>query len=183
MNTFGSLALVETKLDTLSAPPVKVPDPIQLFKQFNEFLIRWMNQECKYVGMRMEDLSFLTQEQSVLFSEPFKGLLVTRGSVELEKYLVGLATGRKAGRNFHKMGLSTQMTVLFWHSLALQSWRVDTRTIEPAILRPSVPADWPDRKPDSACTVFIKDHPLEIRLWAGMDEKEIATWKRHSSLR
>jgi hypothetical protein len=179
MNTIGSLALAGTELDTAAIETIKIPDTIQLYHQFNQFLIRWTNQESKYVGMRMENHSPLPNEQSILFSEPFKGLLVIRSTLSLEKFLVGLATGRKAGKNFHKMGIFTEMTVLFWHSLALQLWRVDTRTIAPAIMRPSVPADWPDRKADSACTVFIKDHPLELRLWAEVSEREIQTWKRN----
>lgn len=180
MDTFGSLALVRPDLSPPPSDPVKVPDTIQLYNVFNQFLIRWTNQESKYVGMRMEDLSPLPVEQSILFSEPFNGLLVVRGTLGLEKFLVGLATGRKVGKNFHKMGIFTEMSVLFWHSLALQVWRVDTRTIEPAILRPSYPSDWPDRSPSSSCTVFVKEHPLEIRLWAQMSENEIGTWKRHS---
>jgi hypothetical protein len=38
--------------------------------------------------------------------------------------------------------------------------------LRPAFFKPSVPRDWPDRRPDSAALVFVKNTPLEIRLWA-----------------
>jgi len=160
--------------------PTIIPDSIQIYNIFNQFLIRWANQESKYVSMRMEDLSPLSLEQGIFYFEPFEGILVIRSTRAFEKFLVELSSGKKAGKDFHKKGIFLEMVVLFWHLFVSQVWRLDTRVIKPAMLKASVPVDWPDRKPDSACTLFIKDHPLEIRLWAKVTPEETKSWKKPS---
>jgi hypothetical protein len=164
--------------DKSSSGPVLIPDAIKLFNVLNQFLIRWANLSAQYVSMPMEDLSSLHLEQGIYFFEPFEGIFVIRSTKAFEKYLVELATGKKPGRNFHEKGIFLEMAVLFWHLLVSQVWRLDTRTLKPARLKVSVPVDWPDRKPDSACTVFIKDFPLEIRLWAHLSPEEKKRWEK-----
>ena len=126
----------------------------------------------------MEDMAHLPLEQGIFFFEPVDGIFVIRSTTELEKYLVKLATGKKPGRDFQKQGIFLEMAVLFWHLLVSQVWQLDTRTLKPAMLRVSLPLNWPDRKPDSACTVFIRDFPLEIRLWVKLSPEEVTNWKK-----
>jgi hypothetical protein len=163
--------------DMKSAP---IPDAVQIFNIFNQFLIRWANQESKYVSMRMEDLSPLTLEQGIFFFEPFEGVLVVRTKETFEKVFSELSGGKKSLKDPHEKGLFLELVVLFWHLFVSQIWRLDTRTIKPALLKASIPQDWPDRKPDSACTVFIKDVPLEILLWVRVTPEETKTWKKPS---
>jgi len=158
--------------------PVLIPDGIKIYNVLNQFLIRWANEAPRYVPMSMEDMSSLPVEQGIFFFEPLDGILVIRSTKDFEKFLVKLATGKKAGRDYQKKGIFLEMTVLFWHLLVSQVWRLDTRILKPAMLKASVPLDWPDRKPDSACTVFIKDFPLEIRLWVHLTPQEIHHWKK-----
>jgi hypothetical protein len=160
-------------------PPANdIPSPIVLFNVFNQFLIRWANQECRYIDLKTEDLSPLTLEQGILFFEPFQGIFVVRSTLALERFLVELATGKKAGRKAHEKGIFLEMSVLFWHMFVSQQWRLDTRILKPAILKASAPVDWPDRKPTSMCTVFVKNNPLEIRIWADVTEAEAALWRK-----
>jgi len=159
--------------------PPSIPDSVRLFKFFNEFLIRWANQECRYVGMRIEDLSPLPVEQGLLFFEPFEGIFVMRSSRGFEKFLVELIAGKKVKRGNHDKAVFLEMTVLYWHLLVSQEWRLDTRKLRPAILKNSVPLDWPDRDPQTACTIFIKDEPLEIRIWSGVTEEEANHWRKN----
>ncbi len=160
-----------------SGPGPLIPDGLQLYKTFNAFLIAWANLASQYMPSAMEDMASLPLEQSIYFTEPFSGLFVIRTTREFEKYLVELESGKKAVKNFHDRGLFLEMTVLYWHRLALNLWKVDMRTVTPGILRASVPLDWPDRKPDSMCTLFAKDFPLEMRLWSSVSEKEMHRWK------
>ena len=172
---------LEKSSSTGDIKPVLIPDSVQIYNIFNQFLIRWANQESKYVSMRMEDLSPLPLEQGIFFFEPFEGILVVRTVRTFEKFLAELSSGKKAGKRFRDQGLFLELVVLFWHLFVSQVWRLDTRVIQPALLKASAPLDWPDRKPDSACTIFIKDIPLEIRLWARVTPEETKTWKKPPS--
>lgn len=128
--------------------------------------------------MDMDDISPLHLEQGIYFFEPFEGVLVIRTLETFEKVLSELSGGKKSLKDPRSKGLFLELVVLFWHLFVSQIWRLDTRTIKPALLKASIPQDWPDRKPDSACTVFIKDLPLEIRLWVRVTPAETKTWKK-----
>ncbi len=160
--------------------PVNIPDEIKVYNIFNQFFIRWANQETKYAKLSPDEIPPLDIEQGIYFFEPFEGILVIRSTKEFEKFLTELACGKKAGKDFQKLGLYLEMVVLFWHLFVSQIWRLDTRVIKPAILKKSIPADWPDRKADSGCTVFIKSFALEIRLWANLTAEEKNPWKKTS---
>jgi hypothetical protein len=159
-------------------PPVPLPSSLSLFRVLNQFLIRWAKLTPQYVNAAMEDMSPLPLEQSIFFSGPLDGLMVIRSTREFEKFLVETLIGDKSERPLHKKGLFLEMTVLFWHQLVLQTWRKDSRTLPPALLKNSVPIQWPDRKPYSVCTVFIQHIPLEIRLWAPLSEDEKKAWQK-----
>ncbi len=154
------------------------PTSIELYNVFNPFLIRWANLSAQYVPMRMEDMAALPLEQSIFFSQPMNGLLVVRSRKDFEKLLAEASPRQKSKNSTHPSGLFLEMSVLFWHFMVMKTWKADTRTLSPAVLKSSVPLDWPDRKPDSACTVFIKDFPIEIRLWAAVSEEEMKSWKK-----
>ncbi|HEY5038652.1 MAG TPA: hypothetical protein VIJ93_06220 [bacterium] len=156
-----------------------VPKPFELFETFNLFLIKWANLAAQFVTAPMEDMASLPVEQGLLFYEPYQGFMVVRSTKAYEKYLVELWTGKKSTKDSQKHGLFMEMAVLFWHLLVLKLWRLDSRTLKPAILKETVPLDWPDRKPDSICMVFIKEFPLEIRFWAHLSEDEMKGWKKH----
>lgn len=128
--------------------------------------------------MSMDDISPLHLEQGIYFFQPFEGVLVVRTRDHFENFLKELSGGKKVSKDSRSEGLFLELVVLFWHLFVSQIWRLDTRTIKPAILKTSAPVDWPDRKPDSACTVFIKDLPLEIRLWANVTPEETRAWKK-----
>lgn len=155
-----------------------LPDAIQIFNIFNQLLIRWANQESKYVKINMDDISPLGLEQGIYFFEPFEGILVVRTMEHFEKFISELSGGKKAAKDSGSKGLFLELVVLFWHLFTSQTWKLDTRTIQPALLKSSIPKDWPDRNPDSACTIFIKDIPLEIRLWAKVTPEEAKAWKK-----
>ncbi len=180
MGIMGSALAFETDAALGISLNPAVPTSLELYNLFNPFLARWTNLCAQYVATPMEDVSHLPLEQAVYFRSPVEGLLVLRSTLALEKHLVELATGESARRDFHAKGLFMEMTVLFWHFLLLKAWQEDSRALPPARLKSSVPRDWPDRKPDSACTLFIKDFPLEIRLWVAASEEELASWQRKS---
>lgn len=151
---------------------------LELFDLFNRFLIRWANEAAQWAGMDTEDVSYLPLEQSILFKEPFTGLIVLRSTQGLEEYLASEFARKKNAKPPHSKGLFLEMTVLFWHELILKMWKVDARKLSPALFKASAPVHWPDRKADAFCTVFIKDFPLEIRLWTDVTADEMEPWKR-----
>jgi hypothetical protein len=161
---------------------VFLPSALDLYRVFNQFMIKWANLSPQYVNATMEDLSPLPLEQSIFFPEPLGGLLVVRSTRDFEKFLVESIIAKKAERPLHKKGLFLELTVLFWHHLVMQTWSLDTRKLPPAVLKSSVPAQWPDRKPDSVCTVFIRHIPLEIRFWSHLSPEEGKAWKKPANL-
>lgn len=163
-----------------SGTPPRFPDSLKLFEAFNQFLIHWANLSAQYLSHPPEDDAALPEEYSILFSNPFPGLLVVRGTRGLEGLLTEAVAGKGASPGRADKGILVEMIVLFWHWLARMSWGVDTRKMEPATLRASVPADWPDRKPGTHCLVFIQDHPLEIRCWSELTPIEVEAWRRRS---
>jgi len=155
-----------------------LPPPHELYRLFSQFLKRWADLSARHVGGSGQDIAHLPLEQGILFHEPLKGLLVVRSTADYEKHIVELATGQKPDGNFHEQGLFLEMTVLFWHHLVDQLWHQDTRKLLPAILRASVPAEWPDRKPDSDCMALVREFPLEVRLWVGLSPEETEYWRK-----
>jgi hypothetical protein len=178
MNTLiaGPSPKVETQMNKPNSYPF--PTALELHGAFNQFLIGWANLSAQYLERGVEEMSALPLEQSIYFPEPFSGLLAVRSTREFEKCLVELETGQEPGKDYHEKGLFLEMAVLYWHKLALKMWKLDTRTLQPAILKSSVPLDWPDRRPDTACMVFVKNFPLEILLWNSISEREMEYWKK-----
>lgn len=170
-------------MDNLSPPPGSnpIPDGIKIYNLFNQFFIRWANQETKYAKLYPDEIAFLEVEQGICFFEPFDGILVIRTSKDFEKFLTELACGKKAQKDVQKMGLFLELVVLFWHLFVSQTWKLDTRTMKPSILKKSIPADWPNRNPETGCTVFIKNYALEIRLWTNLSPEEMKLWRKTSA--
>ena len=153
-----------------------MPTSVELSDFFNEFINKWAKLNSEYFSWPGESPDYLPLEEGVFFSEPFKGLLVLRSSKDFGAFLEEENTGSQ--KEEHKrMGLFVELAVLFWHKFAQRFLKVDSRRVTPAILRACVPVNWPDRKPQSACVVFINGFPLEIRLWTDVTEEEIQNWK------
>jgi hypothetical protein len=162
-------------------PVYAIPQPLQVFETFNTFLIRWANQTAKFETSPTEDMvASLPLEQGILFRDPFAGMMVIRSAGDFEKFLEELVSGKKPGKEFDskRNELFLEMTVLFWHLFVFSAWRLDSRRLQAAILKPTVPLDWPDRKPDTFCRLFIKGFPLEILLWSYLSENEMRNWKK-----
>ncbi len=144
-----------------------IPSALDLHRIFNQLLIRRANRSAQLFQSPMEDLAPLGAEQSIYFYEPFAGLLVLRTSEDFDRFLQDEA-----------LGSLLELTVLFYHQLFKNAWNLDTRKTKPALFKRSIPLDWPDRRFNSGCTLFVKDFPVEIRLWAPVSEPEIEKWRR-----
>ena len=153
-----------------------LPDPDRLYELFNHFLISWANLEARFMGPPLEDWPALPLEQGIFFHGPFEGLLVARSTESLEGILQEVSTGKRDTAPPPSKRLFVEMTVLYWHNLLMQTWRLDTRNLEPAVLKATLPRQWPDRKPDSGCVLMVREIPLEIRLWAYLSPSEIQSW-------
>jgi hypothetical protein len=172
MSPSAALRIVEPQVPAAAF----LPSPLDLFQCFNQFLNHWAGLPAQFINVRMEDMSPLALEQSLFFTGPLNGLLVLRTSLEFEKYLKEKLMGVQSRRHPAKSDLLLEMTVLFWHRFLMQYWRVDSRTLPPAVLKPSRPVHWPDRKPDSDCVLFIQHFPFEIRFWQVQSEGERRPW-------
>lgn len=144
----------------------RIPSSTELHRILNQMLIRRYNLSAQYFGAPLEDMSPLPVEQSICFSEPKEGLLVMRSSRLFEKFL-----DDEVKESF------LELAILFYHQLFQDAWKLDTRKLKAALFKASAPAAWPDRKPDSSCTVFVKDSPLEIRLWTPVSGEEMENWR------
>lgn len=158
------------------AKTLPLPSSLDLFQSLNQFLLQWADLAPQFVSAKMEDMAPLPKEQSLFFSQPLNALLILRSMPEFEKFLNQKLMGFPQDQRRSPSELFLEMTVLFWHRLLMQFWRVDSRTLPPAILKRSVPVQWPDRKPDSSCTVFIQQFPVEVRLWKIEGEVEGKPW-------
>lgn len=146
--------------------PRRIPTSMELHRILNQMLIRRYNLSAQYFGAPLEDVSPLPVEQSICFSDPTEGLLVVRGTRLFEKFLE-----TEAQESF------LELTVLFFHQFFLDAWKLDTRQLKAACFKSSAPVAWPDRKPDSSCTAFIKESPLEVRLWVPVSDEEMENWR------
>ncbi len=143
---------------------VRVPTDDELYQLFFTFLKRWTNLEAQWVSRPLDDTAPFELERSLLFSDPLPGRFVIRAPKTFET-LLHQALNKSAPAE-DSPDLFVEMVILFWHRFVKNSWKKDSRTLRPAFFKPSVPWDWPDRRPDSAALVFVKNTPLEIRLWA-----------------
>ncbi len=144
-----------------------IPSALDLHRIFNRLLIRRANLAAQLFQSPMEDLAPLGAEQSIYFSEPLAGLLVLRSSENFDSFLQG-----------ESLGSLLELTVLFHHQLFKEVWRLDTRKTKAALFKRSIPLQWPDRRFNTGCTLFVKDFPLEIRLWAPVTEEEMEKWRK-----
>src|SRR5579883_418431 len=101
--------------------PHRIPNSMGLHRIFNQMLIRRYNLSAQYFSAPLEDMSPLAVEQSIYFSEPAEGLLVVRTSRLFEKFLES-----EAQESF------LELTILFFHQLVLDAWKLDTRSLKPA---------------------------------------------------
>ncbi len=153
-----------------------VPTDDELFQCFFSFLKRWSKLEAQWAGRPPEDTPSLELERGLLFTDPLKGMMVLRAAKDFENLLQEIRPGSK--RSFDSPELFIEMVVLFWHQFARDFWKRDTRTLKPVLFKATVPVDWPDRRPSSASLVFVKNLPLEIRIWAPLSLDETQHWKK-----
>lgn len=154
----------------LNEVPVSHPIPtsMELHRILNQMLVRRYNLSAQYVHSLTDEVPNLPEEHSIYFMEPFGGLLVVRSRAEFEKFLQSSCQESLL-----------DLTILFYHQLFLGAWNLDPRQSKSALFKRSIPATWPDRSLDSGCLVFVKDHPVGIRLWTGVSEQEMENWRAY----
>lgn len=153
----------------------RIPSSKELFGFLREFLTHRANLPAEPVNWEPEGLADLPLEKSILFSEPFLGLLVIRSNRSFDNFLEESAHPDKGSPVRRDVFL--ELTVLIWHFFIQKFWKLDSRKITPASIQSSLPIQWPDRPPQSACMAFVKSHPFEMRLWTHLTEAEIHRWK------
>lgn len=154
------------------APAVRIPTGQELYDFINQFLAQWLKLASQRVDRVEDDIHPLPNERGLLFTEPTYGILVLRTSEDFGKALEKLA-GERGGSN----DLFIEMTVLLWHRFVSKFWGKDSRHLPPVLFKKSIPAHWPDRKPDSAVMIITTRQPIELRLWVGLTTAEIERWK------
>ncbi len=154
----------------------QIPSSKELFNFLQDFLTRRCNLPAEPVNWEPEGLADLPLEKSISFSEPFQGLLVIRSDRRFDNFLEESAHSGKIPPVRRDVFL--EMTVLIWHFFIQKFWKLDSRRITPGSIQSSLPIQWPDRPPQSACMAFVKGHPFEMRLWANLTEEEIRRWKK-----
>lgn len=158
--------------DDHSSVQVKIPSNRELYDFFNQFLGVWMKLPSQRVDKVEDDIHPLPNERGLMFTEPVKGILVLRTSEDFGKALAKLA-----GVKGSKSDLFVEMIVLLWHRFVSKFWGKDSRRLPPALFKRSVPAHWPNRKPDSGLMVLAMQQPIELCLWVNLTEAEMERWK------
>jgi hypothetical protein len=155
-----------------------LPSELEFHISFNGFINRWARLSAQHFSLSHEDIAHLPLEQSICFPEPFEGLLVVRSRDDFGKLLCELNEEKTPSDPVKKREYFLEMTVLFWHQLFLDLWRLDTRKLKQALFKNSIPLDWPDRNPQSSFGTLINNIPLEVRLWSDITDGERDFWKR-----
>jgi hypothetical protein len=158
--------------------PFQTPSSRELFEFFEQFFIRWANLSVEYISGSVETVLPMGLEEGILFSEPTSGLLVIRASENFRHYLLDEYERKQKGAQPVKSEIFLEMTVLFWHIFARRYFQMDSRKMAPAVLRSSLPVDWPDREPQTITQMMVKGNPLELRLWTGLNPGEITRFRR-----
>jgi hypothetical protein len=153
-------------------PPVRIPTTQELYDFLNQFLAQWLKLASQKIDRVEDDIHPLPNERGLMFGEPTTGILVLRTSEDFGKALEKLA-GEKGSSN----DLFVEMIVLLWHRFVSKFWNLDSRRMPPALFKKSVPAHWPDRKPDAAVMVMTTRQPIELRLWVDLTPAERERWK------
>jgi hypothetical protein len=156
-----------------------IPTDDELYQCFFSFLKRWAKLDAQWVGRPLDDIPPLRLERGLLFSDPLRGMLVIRTSMNFEDLLCEIVNRSKSPSD--SPDLFIEMVILFWHRFVSDFWKKDTRTLKPVLFKTTIPIDWPDRRPDSATLVFVKNIPLEIKLWAPLSQDETLSWKKPPS--
>ena len=154
----------------------KIPTALELFEFFREFLSKWSGLAAHKVDADDDEIPALDLELGLMFTEPLTGILVVRASEKLEKLLEESSSSGKARET--KLGFFTEIVILFWNRFVAKFWGMDSWKLAQALFKKSIPLDWPNRKPDRAITVFIKEELLEIRLWTSLSPAEMDNWKK-----
>ncbi len=155
----------------------QIPSSKELYEFFNQFLIRWANLTGEYISWQQETLLPMGLEEGILFSEPTTGLLILRATENFRRYLLNEFERKQKDEHPYKGEIFMEMTVLFWHLFAKKYFQLDSRKMTPAILRTSIPADWPDREPQAASLIMVKGNALELRLWIGLEQRDILRFR------
>lgn len=158
--------------------PFQTPTSRELFEFFEQFFIRWANLSGEYISGSVETILPMGLEEGILFSEPTAGLLVLRASENFRRHLLDEYERKQRGASQGKSEIFLEMTVLFWHLFARRYFQLDSRKMTPAVLRSSLPVDWPDREPQAYALMMVKGNPLELRLWIGLTPEDIARFRQ-----
>jgi hypothetical protein len=153
--------------------PLKIPTGQELYDFFNQFMLMWLRLPSQRVDRVESDIPLLPNERGLMFMKPTAGILVIRTSEDFAKGLVKLAGAKETPGD-----LFVEMIVLFWHRFVSKFWGLDSRRLPPAVFKKSLPKHWPERKPDSALTVFVLQQAIELRLWVAITEVEMERWKK-----
>ncbi len=159
-------------------PIYQIPSSKELYQFFDQFLVRWANVTGEYIPWAQETLLPMGLEEGILFSEPTSGLLVLRATENFRRYLLNEFERTQKEGHPAKGEIFMEMTVLFWHLFAKKYFQLDSRKMAPAVLRSSVPAQWPDRDPQSSAMIMVKGNPMELKLWIGLTPEDITRFRR-----
>lgn len=148
----------------------QVPSNRELYEIFNRFLMDWAGVRSRLVAWIGTLKAPLPDERELMFAQPFLGILIVRTTGDASMFLHRCVTGKKLGPYD---GILEELLVLFWRRFTAEYWNLEAGKAKAALFRRSTPEDWPDRKPDAACKVFIVDQPLELRLWMPVTDDEL----------
>lgn len=151
---------------------VRIPTSQELYDFINQFLAQWLKLASQKVDRVEDDIHPLPNERGLMFSEPTTGILVLRTSEDFGKALEKLAGERESSND-----LFVEMIVLLWHRFVSKFWKMDSRRMPPVLFKRSIPAHWPDRKPDVAVMVLTTRQPIELRFWVNLTYADIERWK------
>ena len=118
----------------------------------------------------------MTREIGLMFFEPESGILVIRGSLNIEKLMEKAASVIKPRES--KLGFLKEIVVLFWSDFVKKNWNLDSRKIRKPLFKNSVPENWPKRKPNGHLTMLVESEILEIRIWTPLSQVEVENWTK-----
>jgi hypothetical protein len=131
---------------------------------FQKFIHYWSKGEVRYLGELREEPVDMPVELCVRWNGNARGMLVIRCYEEFVHWL-SQGKGYKPVSFYTGKEIMNEMVSQYCVYLIHNFWRPELLEIGPIQPRASIPEDWPKSAPETAFSLLVEDHPVEIRFW------------------
>ncbi len=137
---------------------------IDLVRPFERIIRSWDARQIRRLGAPEGQITELPLERMVTLTGALNGLLVVRSTRDFAVHLRSQRDNSPLGR-YPEEEVYEELISLFCLYLFHDFWHPHLFEIGPIHPFRSIPQDWPQAAPASACSLEVDGFPVEIRLW------------------